>query len=917
MILRTCRSLVRVLILAAPLCHGEKPPSNGPAKARDSVNDLSSRNSYPDPTLWFSASYTINPPNCVVSGDNSTGGCPSFEDVVAQCTSEQCTDYISEDRCWTYTNLTNKQCFCQHYGSGSCGSCSAGHVKQHAYYEWLNLTCADVPGWAGLPADWDSATSSLEVVKVGTINWSKSVEYLVAPTYTLTMTPPMCANATCQPFYSCLSNGSDVATIDWRAGYDNNTLYLDRTCLCTRSFDDLPKACAGCTSDIERTQLLTFYNATCHNSSVFPNAPSDWAKDLLIVDSDYIIPSDLKQPDCLGSTACTPSLTDTDANCTSTRWKLDSSGNCTELVYAVERACICRNLSYERPCNAGFCGLVWERQDHLNWLNSTCSPVSGWNGLPGNWTQLLNVQDSDLLPWRWQVQMPGFATNFTKGTSAADSPPYCPSTGAKIGVYAAVNAAIAVLVPVLGRRTVIHRLTFGVFGNPWSRSWLITGPISIVLQLASNLINAYAVTQMPGFSHVPIGDLTLLWCTRPRLAWLIVALLPVQGAKAMYFSVVASCLAAEVVLQVLGSYYMGVATNYARLQRFYSLGSLDSTPHKTDAQIMYAGSLLWLVVIGFAILAAAWSILRVNDHIISLGRFFKGPLRLSRKHHNAMRAQLLSMLERAGATNEYWARNLPQTDRPGGDMAVELHRAVAELRTVQQRQERCWQDLAEEWQFLYRHLKEDLKALRQARKHAQKLKIQPLGGPEKDGASRDTPEMRDARATLDRFENFYREIPATKKSKFTNAMQRMSTAGPTQEKLSLVKRMSDYLANQNAMGEVEEADLSQYREVNAVLQRLLRDWSALARGEQTIFEEVRLLKHHWSKIEEARSREQGPADQQLRKLKEIARVAIFGMFGCWVAQVYLPSFHCYLGSVLTLHFQWIWWVGYIGVAGDT
>ena len=64
--------------------------------------------------------------------------------------------------------------------------------------------------------------------------------------------------------------------------------------------------------------------------------------------------------------------------------------------------------------------------------------------------------------------------------------------------------------------------------------------------------------------------------------------------------------------------------------------------------------------------------------------------------------------------------------------------------------------------------------------------------------------------------------------------------------------------------------------------------------------------------------EETPASTRLRKLKEISRTAIVGMFGCWVAQVRpLPASKSEITLANRMVLQWIWWIGYIGVAGDT
>jgi hypothetical protein len=123
---------------------------------------------------------------------------------------------------------------------------------------------------------------------------------------------------------------------------------------------------------------------------------------------------------------------------------------------------------------------------------------------------------------------------------------------------------MALLTPILGRRTVVQRVTFGIFGKPHSRGWYLTGPLTVVLHIVSNAANAWMVKRTKGFYQVHTGELMLLWLTRPRMAWMIVILVPWQSRDVMYFGVAASSLFAEVVLQIISTFYIGRAVEYAR-----------------------------------------------------------------------------------------------------------------------------------------------------------------------------------------------------------------------------------------------------------------------------------------------------------------------------------------------------------------
>jgi hypothetical protein len=77
---------------------------------------------------------------------------------------------------------------------------------------------------------------------------------------------------------------------------------------------------------------------------------------------------------------------------------------------------------------------------------------------------------------------------------------------------------------------------------------------------------------------------------------MVVALIPFRAEESLYFSVAASTLLSELVLQLIAAKFMGGATNYARIQKFYTRPYLiDSSPYGHGARLMYAGSLMWLV----------------------------------------------------------------------------------------------------------------------------------------------------------------------------------------------------------------------------------------------------------------------------------------------------------------------------------
>ena len=814
-------------------------------------------------------------PDCLFIRRESISACPPIENIVSDCTVRQCTlTFIGS--CMQYSDAVNVRCVCEHYNDQTCSKTCRGDVQRYDYLAWLNVTCADLSGWTGLPSNWESNVFPFEVLEVGTSEADDSWD-LDQQSYTNTdpngtynngtyidrtynYGTPLCFNRSSPTFSDCLVDGSELRYANQGGEYSDDILYLDQSCFCTHRFDDFQQPDTGCETGIERTELLTWYNATCFNASVFPNEPSDWAKNLEFVDDSYIIQSDFDLPNCLGNASCTPRLNDTEVSCTSTRCKVDSAGNCTTTL-VVERSCFCQDLSFAKSC-PGRCDLSWQRYDYLHWLNKSCSSVPGWSGLPSNWTSLLHVQENELLPWHWSIQAIIPPANLTNSTLSPNDQHVCPSPAAKLGAYAAVNCVMAVVVPILGRRTVINRITFGRCGNPWSRKWFLTGVISIGLQVGSNTINAFYVRSVPGFRNVPILDLILLWCTRPRLAWLVIALVPVQADEAIYFSVAASSLTAEVVLQILGSVSMGRATNYGRLQHFYHAGHLAGAPHKTSVQIMYAGSLLWLINIGFALLAAWSSAMRVDDHIMSIKRRFTGPVRLAKKRAKAMRHQVDSLNNRVERRKNFWTMKSVQFLNLGSVVSEEIDKGLTNLVAADQVLHNRWYELMLEWQYMSKHLVEDSKALRKAEKENRRLSKKPPAARDQSEESKDDIERQQAMERVQKLQTSYLEIPlAQSKQVAENLRNILSSAVASAGKDSIEASLDRVGVRREEPVELG-ANIAEKRYRMGALDlfaHLERNWAVLAEDEHAILKETEILAEQWKAIHKSRAAEKEPS----------------------------------------------------------
>jgi hypothetical protein len=92
--------------------------------------------------------------------------------------------------------------------------------------------------------------------------------------------------------------------------------------------------------------------------------------------------------------------------------------------------------------------------------------------------------------------------------------------------------------------------------------------------------------------------------------------------------------------------------------------------------------------------------------------------------------------------------------------------------------------------------------------------------------------------------------------------------------------------------------LAWYRQYFPQLVEIHAEWEAIVHGWDELLKSVKTLENNWESQSTQRQREEEKKQDAGKKLRRIAAKAMVGMIGCWVA-------------------QWVWWVGYIRLAGDS
>lgn len=137
--------------------------------------------------------------------------------------------------------------------------------------------------------------------------------------------------------------------------------------------------------------------------------------------------------------------------------------------------------------------------------------------------------------------------------------------------------------------------------NPDVIQWFVVGVGHALQIIVSSIWSAAIVHNTPGYQHVSIVRLAVLFCARPRMVWM--ACLLILISHEVFVNAALSVALAEWILQVVGACYLFSTTNTGHVRDFYHLNHLTPFWRGYDAHVMYSGSLFWAVVFGFFLVA--------------------------------------------------------------------------------------------------------------------------------------------------------------------------------------------------------------------------------------------------------------------------------------------------------------------------
>ena len=168
---------------------------------------------------------------------------------------------------------------------------------------------------------------------------------------------------------------------------------------------------------------------------------------------------------------------------------------------------------------------------------------------------------------------------------------HCPSVHHTVLVYLLVILLTTVLGLVVGSRTLLNKITRGHFGKKESKSWMGMWVVQWGFHFGADLGVARLVTTAHGYQRERMPgllELALFYTSRPRMAWMALGSL---GTFTEWNSAAKQTMITEIIMQLMGCYYLGRTTDFAVEHGFYSRHEYNHW-----AQLMYAGSLFTLIM---------------------------------------------------------------------------------------------------------------------------------------------------------------------------------------------------------------------------------------------------------------------------------------------------------------------------------
>ncbi|RGP61340.1 hypothetical protein FLONG3_10574 [Fusarium longipes] len=537
---------------------------------------------------WVNPEDFLPMPQCIAQQDHS-----AWLNAMTRCTRHRCTKHFIF--CTHYQWLTQLSCLSAEFSPATIDPyveyCTRSVLAKAQLAQWIQHTTGrdwlihvgDTIGLHNLaPRSLiqgykavSIAQKAPECLRKATSITKETFEYVMG-SCGFTSTTFHIGNAARPWEYSTSQKSMTALSFD-TAGYDLTGRhiplgeYFDKECFCSHFATTQENE--PCLDQLDLTKERLWLHAICGPSHL----PENWKKSLRIFGKDYI--PRYRWSQYLAIPNMPPNVTALSEQCQTEACNTDSEGFC-QVEPAIDRSCICGKLDYSL-CQ-GACQNFESRKQYVEWLLTLCDDVKDWHGLPKNWHEILVPQPVDMIPWDWNLH-----PEHPRRTN-------CGSYTETISAFVFVNL-VTILAVYLGER--LSRSSNNLESHSKGQAWALKGLILASVQLAGSCINVQIIQSTPGCEDVPVFQLLLLWCSLPRLGWLVIAPDRIHRPEANDLATACSGLYAEALLQTLNIYLMTTVVTYGLWNGFY-FGVLPNTEVGYSAWLMYGGALLWLFVAG-------------------------------------------------------------------------------------------------------------------------------------------------------------------------------------------------------------------------------------------------------------------------------------------------------------------------------
>lgn len=377
--------------------------------------------------------------------------------------------------------------------------------------------------------------------------------------------------------------------------------YFDKKCFCDRFSAARGEAACSARENLDLTRYGLWITNICGPEFL----PTDWAAGSRTTVYDYIPVEDWTWPKCVADMP--EQVTERTDRCATNACEVDHEGYC-RIRRTIDRSCFCSTIGYN-TCG-GSCHIFESRINYVHWLYDLCGHVPGWHGLPEDWQRLTVPTNSELLPFDWELK-PGSENTgdqslvfFFKliNLILLNATPFL-----AIFLSASLSESGSLKTPHSNKAQ--NLLPKGLRGD-YAENRFLVGVSVAAFNVLATILTSIIARATPGLEEISFYELTLLWCSLPRISWLASLLVIVKQPQIDTIAI-STTLAIEWLYQALAASTIVQAIQYGIEHDFY-LEWTERLGASVAAKFIYAGALMWVTIGVTAVVLIVHSVFESN-----------------------------------------------------------------------------------------------------------------------------------------------------------------------------------------------------------------------------------------------------------------------------------------------------------------